>query len=243
MTRIKICGITHVDDAYCACEAGVDFLGFILYSKSPRCVHPAQVADVISAMRGEFGALAPRFVGVFVDEPPERVREIMERTGLDLAQLHGSEPPHEVATLAPRAFKALRPQTLDEARAAAAAYRPAFLQAEDLPQLLLDAYHPQRLGGTGTQADPKIAAALAGEVRLLLAGGLAPDTVGEAIARVAPWGVDVSSGVELAGQPGHKDRGRVRALVAAVRAASAGPGSPSRGSADVDPGSPSPSSA
>jgi phosphoribosylanthranilate isomerase len=222
MTRIKICGITNLDDAYCACEAGVDFLGLILYPKSPRCVHPGQIADLIAALRGEFGTLAPRFVGVFVNELPERVREIMECTGLDLAQLHGSEPPYEVAALTPRAFKALRPQMLDEARATAAAYRPAFLQAEDLPQLLLDAYHPQRLGGTGTQADPEIAVALAGEVRLLLAGGLTPDTVGEAIGRVAPWGIDVSSGVEIAGQPGRKDRGRMRALVAAVRAADAG---------------------
>ena len=86
MTRIKICGITNVDDARCAAESGADFLGFIFYPKSPRFVTLEQVGAITRAIRDEFGADGPRFVGVFVDEPVERVRTILDEAGLDLAK-------------------------------------------------------------------------------------------------------------------------------------------------------------
>jgi len=121
MTYIKVCGLTNLDDARCAAEAGADFLGFIFYPKSPRFVTPEQVAAITQAIRREFGIRAPRCVGVFVDEPVERVRAILDSAGLDLAQLHGSEPPAEVRALQPRAFKAIRPQRCDDAEAAVAA--------------------------------------------------------------------------------------------------------------------------
>jgi phosphoribosylanthranilate isomerase len=217
MTHVKICGITNIDDALCAAEAGVDFLGFIFYPPSPRYVTPEQAAAVLQGVRDEFGVPAPRGVGVFVDESVERVQAVFEMASLDLAQLHGSESPAQVQRLYPRAFKALRPPTRDEAEAAVATYAPVVPSDAALPQFLLDAYHPLQFGGTGLQADLELAAALARRFRLLLAGGLKPETVGTAIERVRPWGVDVSSGVERA--KGVKDHGRVRAFIEAVRAA------------------------
>jgi phosphoribosylanthranilate isomerase len=221
MTRVKICGITNVDDARCAAEAGADFLGFVFYPPSPRCVTPERAAMIVRAIRRERGAEAPRFVGVFVNAPATGVRAILDGVGLDLAQLHGDEPPAEIRALHPRAFKALRPQTRAEAEAAVAAYGDAVPPAGAIaaPQFLVDAYHPAQFGGTGIPADLVVARSLAQRFRLLLAGGLTPETVGAAIAVVGPWGVDVSSGVERA--KGVKDHARVRAFIQAVRAADA----------------------
>jgi phosphoribosylanthranilate isomerase len=159
-------------------------------------------------------------VGVFVDEPQARVEAALDAVGLDLAQLHGSEPPAAIAGLAPRAFKAIRPRTRMQAEAALDIYRETAPDAANLPQLLVDAYHPQQKGGTGRQADAGLAGWLAGRVRLLLAGGLTPDNVGAAVRSIRPWGVDVSSGVER--RPGVKDPARVRAFIEAVRTADRG---------------------
>ncbi|RME13208.1 MAG: phosphoribosylanthranilate isomerase [Ardenticatenia bacterium] len=216
-TFIKICGLTNEDDALAAAEAGADFLGFVFYPKSPRYVTPETVARIVETVRATYGADAPRFVGVFVDETPERVRAILDTAGLDLAQLHGSEPPAEVRMLAPRAFKAIRPQTRGDAEATTAAYAHVIPREAHLPQFLMDAYHPWEVGGTGIVADWAVGLVLARSYRLLLAGGLTPETVGAAIARVQPWGVDVSSGVER--EKGRKDHARLRAFVEAVRTA------------------------
>lgn len=217
-TRIKICGLTNLEDARCAAEAGADLLGFIFYPQSPRFVTPERAAAIIQAIRREFGD-APRCVGVFVNEPVESVRTLLDSIGLDLAQLHGHEPPAEVQMLHPRAFKALRPQARSDAEAAVATYRDVVPDDDSLPQFLLDAYHPQHYGGTGIPADLAVARWLARRFRLLLAGGLRPETVGAAVERVRPWGVDVSSGVEAA--KGIKDHARVWAFVKAVQAVDA----------------------
>lgn len=216
-TRVKICGLTNLDDARCAAAAGADFLGFILYPKSPRYVTPEQIAAITGAIRAEFGRGAPRCVGVFVNEPPDHVWACLDAAELDLAQLHGDELPAEVQRLHPFAFKAIRPPSGADAEASLALYRPTFPENGSLPQLLLDAFHPQRYGGTGLQVDLSVARPVARRCRLLLAGGLAPETVGEAIRTVQPWGVDVSSGVERA--KGLKDRARVEAFIRAVHAA------------------------
>ena len=220
MTTCKICGITTVDDACTAVEAGADMLGFIFYNKSPRYVTPETAAFIAGALRGAYGIRAPRFVGVFVDEPAARIRAMLDTIGLDLAQLHGSEPPARVRQLCPRAFKAIRPRTQEQAQVALNTYHDTMPDDARLPQLLVDAYHPQQLGGTGHTTDLDLARWLAGRVRLLLAGGLTPDNVGAAIGQIQPWGVDVSSGVELC--PGTKDPVRVRAFIQAVRAADSG---------------------
>jgi phosphoribosylanthranilate isomerase len=211
-------------DARCAAGAGADLLGFIFYHKSPRFVQPQQAAAIVQAIRADFGTGAPRFVGVFVDEPPDSVRRTLDLAGLDLAQLHGDESPGQVQALRPRAFKAIRPRTAGEALAAVAAYcqdapgddaPPAYAPAAYAPQLLLDAYHPQQLGGTGLAADVAVAQSIAGRCRLMLAGGLTPETVAAAIEAVRPWGVDVSSGVERT--RGRKNHERVQAFIRAAR--------------------------
>jgi phosphoribosylanthranilate isomerase len=218
VTRIKICGITNVADARCAAAAGADFLGFIFYPKSPRFVTPERAAVITQAIRDEFGTSAPRCTGVFVDEPAAHVTEVLDSAGLDLAQLHGDEPPAVVQSLYPHAFKAIRPQTPADANAAIAKYRGAIAALRDgdvnLPQLLIDAYHPGQYGGTGISADLAVVGPIARQVRLLLAGGLTPETVASAIEQVRPWGVDVSSGVEAA--KGIKDHAKVRTFIQAV---------------------------
>ena len=226
MVYVKICGITNLEDARCAAEAGADFLGFIFYPPSPRYIAPEQAGEITQAIRAEFTDTSPRFVGVFVDEPINAVRATIETAGLDLAQLHGAETPADIAALAPYAFKALRPQTLTEAQEALRQYLPQRIEwiptdissiqpAESIPELLVDAYHPKQKGGTGLAVDVEIARWMAERCRLLLAGGLTPENVADAITQVHPWGVDVSSGVEAA--KGKKDHTKVKAFIEATK--------------------------
>lgn len=223
--RIKICGLTNLDDALAAAEAGADLLGFIFYAKSPRAVDARTVAQIIRELKhSSQPRLTPhasrstphvslRTVGVFVNSSLEQVMRTLDECGLDLAQLHGEETPELLAALPGRAFKALRPR--DVAEAADQAARFAHLGPAGGPDLLVDAYHPTLRGGAGQTGDWQLAADLAGQHRLLLAGGLTPDNVAQAIAQVRPWGVDVASGVEAA--PGRKDHARLRAFVASVK--------------------------
>jgi phosphoribosylanthranilate isomerase len=178
-TKIKICGITNLDDARCAVEAGVDFLGFIFFPKSPRFILPEEAAALTRGIRVDYGGHAPRLVGVFVNESVERVQAVLGAVGLDLAQLHGDESPETVARLVPRAFKAIRPQTRQDVDQALAAYGQVLPDDAEVPQLLVDAYHPERLGGTGLQADVGLAGTAARRCRLMLAGGLGPVGPGE----------------------------------------------------------------
>ncbi|HNS04223.1 MAG TPA: phosphoribosylanthranilate isomerase [Anaerolineae bacterium] len=216
-TRVKICGLTNLDDALVATEAGADLLGFIFYEKSPRNVTPRQVRDIIDQLGVAGNRLpstvhrSPLLVGVFVNPSLEQVTRTLDYCGLDLAQLHGEEAPELLAALPGRAFKALRPK--DAAEAASQAGQFARFGPAGGPDLLVDAYHPTLRGGGGQTGDWSLAAGLAAQHRLLLAGGLTPDNVAAAIAQVQPWGVDVASGVEAT--PGRKDHNRVRAFLAA----------------------------
>lgn len=211
--KIKICGITNVEDGLVAAQAGADYLGFIFYARSTRCVTVAQAQAVMAAVRRQGGARSPQGVGVFVNTPPAAVRHILYSAGLAYAQLHGDEGPAEMVMQRGRAFKALRPATLDEGLASVARFDG--LEAEGGPGLLVDAFHPSAYGGAGQQGDWALAAALARRApRMLLAGGLTPDNVAAAIQTVGPWGVDVSSGVEKA--PGRKDHARIAAFMAAT---------------------------
>jgi phosphoribosylanthranilate isomerase len=222
MTRIKICGIITLADGMTAAQAGADLLGFIFYPKSPRYIAPEQAAEITQGIRVEMGDAAPRFVGVFVNEDVDHLLAVYQTAGLDYAQLHGGEPPALLQKLQPWAFKALRPGTPQEAQADAEWYGD--FGPPDGPQLLIDAYDPDVYGGTGKKADWFAAADLARTYpRLLLAGGLTPENVAQAIGTVRPWGVDVSSGVERA--PGHKDPDAIHAFIRHARAAdrSAGP--------------------
>ena len=214
--KVKICGLTRVEDAVVAVEAGADLLGFILHPKSPRYIEPSAVADLLAELRERVARALPITVGVFVNRPADEVRRVLDRTGLDLAQLSGDEDAAAIAVLQGRGYKAVRPTDPDAAAALADRYAP--FPGPDAPQLMVDAYSPTAYGGTGEVSDWPLARGLTGKVtRLLLAGGLTPGNVAHAIATVGPWGVDVASGVEAA--PGHKDHAKVRAFIAAAHAA------------------------
>lgn len=207
MLRVKICGITNLEDAALAVRLGVDALGFIL-APSPRQVSPETVRDIV---RG----IPPlvETVGVFVNEAPSRVREIMGFCGLDLAQLHGDESPDDCEALAPRAIKAVRLR--DESSLAAAATYRGKVRA-----LLLEPYVKGRRGGTGTTLDWDLAARVKLGIPVILAGGLNPENVGRAVSVVRPFAIDVNSGVEE--RPGRKSPALMDRLMEIVRHLHAG---------------------
>jgi phosphoribosylanthranilate isomerase len=211
MTLVKICGITNAADAHCACEAGADLLGFVFYPKSRRSVTREQVREISQELRRSYKEKHPTTVGVFVNEELETVAQAMHTCGLDFAQLHGSEPPELVKALRDRGirvFKALR-------IGSAADLAP--MTQYDCSAFLLDAYVPGQPGGTGHTFDWSLAIRAKRNGRVILAGGLTPDNVAQAVATVLPWAVDVSSGVEKA--PGHKDAEKVHRFVSSAKAA------------------------
>ena len=205
MTKIKICGIKTVDDALAAMDAGADMLGFNFYPKSPRYIDPGVCRDIMAVMR-KFGQIT--YVGVFVNASVAAIRATLETCALSLVQLHGDETPEIMRSLDGKAFKAFRGVPLnveDFAR-------------EEAPAFLIDASVTGKYGGTGAKADWSAAAELAKQYPLLLAGGLTPENVVDAVRRVQPWGVDVASGVESS--PGVKDAAKMNAFVKAVRSKS-----------------------
>jgi phosphoribosylanthranilate isomerase len=208
--KVKICGITTLDDAIMAAEAGADMLGFNFYMQSPRYIKPAVCASILLRFYDR-GFTTPA-VGVFVNEPVGKVWETMDNCSLQLAQLHGDETPNELMELGSRAYKAIRPRNLEEAKRLLQEFSGC---GASEPGFLLDTHQVGSYGGTGLRADWKVAAEIALETNLFLAGGLIPESVVPAIQSVNPWGVDVASGVESA--PGKKDRQKVLDFVEAVR--------------------------
>ncbi|HEX2621419.1 MAG TPA: phosphoribosylanthranilate isomerase [Phototrophicaceae bacterium] len=218
MTKVKICGITTLDDACFAVEAGADMLGLNFYPKSKRYISPENAAKICQTLRETYGEGCPVLVGVFVNESAPNMLETLQTVGLDFAQLSGDELAEILVDLNGAGFKVIRPATLVQAQEETCQYALHSSISEDIPSLLLDAYHPDEYGGTGLQAAEETANVVkAGVTRLMLAGGLTPDNVAERVAAVQPWGVDVASGVE-SGQPGVKDRDKVRTFIQAVRA-------------------------
>ena len=203
MTKIKFCGIKTIPDALAAVNAGADLIGFNFYPKSPRYVDVGMCRNIMSVMR-QIGKVT--CVGVFVNASVAEILATMDTLGLNLAQLHGDEPPTTLKALDGKAFKAFRgiPSTIDG------------FERQDAPAFLVDAAVKGVYGGSGVTADWDGAAELAKKYPLLLAGGLTPENVAEAVSRVKPWGVDVASGVESA--PGKKDAGLMVRFVKAVRA-------------------------
>jgi len=204
MIKIKICGITNIEDALAAVEAGADALGFVFYNKSPRNISPDQAALLIRRL--------PPFVqavGLFVNEELAAVNGIADRCGLDIVQLHGDESPAYCSGVRRRLIKAFRVKDetcLD------------LINGYDVAACLLDAWSPTAYGGTGKTFNWEIAAAAAAaSKRIILAGGLTPENVAAAVRAVRPYAVDVSSGVESA--PGIKDREKIRSLVRNARSA------------------------
>lgn len=200
MTKIKICGIKTVTDAMVAMEAGADLIGFNFYSKSPRYIDVGICRDIMFVMR-RYGHV--QYTGVFVNAPVEQILATMDTCGLALAQLHGDETPDMLNALEGKAFKAFRGD-LDES-----------MIIKGTPAFLIDAAVKGSYGGSGVKADWSAAAELAKKHQFLLAGGLTPENVAEAVKQVNPWGVDVASGVES--EPGKKDAAKMSAFIKAVR--------------------------
>ena len=210
-TRVKICGLTNAADALMAVDAGADALGFVFVPGTPRFVEAASAS--VSGWIRRLPPLVVR-VGLFVDAAPETVRETLRQTGIETVQFHGDETPDYCRSFrdAARVIKAFRvrgPESLD--------LLPHYADAVD--GYLLDAWVPGAHGGTGARFDWELAAAARGRVApLILAGGLDPGNVAEAVRRVRPFAVDVSSGVERS--PGLKDPAKVRELIRAAKSAS-----------------------
>jgi len=204
--RVKICGITNVEDALAAVEAGADALGFMFYAQSPRNA-PLETATAIIRQLPPFVAK----VGVFVNPAEAAVREAILRCGLDTLQFHGDETPDFCQKFSPhKVYKAFRIQSLESLRA---------LPAYRTDAWLLDSFTPDKRGGTGARFNWDLAVEAKKIGRsIILAGGLTPENVAEAVAKVKPYAVDVSSGVESA--PGKKDHRRLREFIGAARAAS-----------------------
>lgn len=199
MTRVKICGISDVASALVAAEAGANAIGLI-FARSRRRVTIDRAREIAAAL--------PPFiakVGVFVDEDRGRIEKIMQDCGLNVVQLHGRESPEFCAGLRIPVVKAIRVK--DRASLAAmAAYR--------VSAFLLDSYDPEAAGGTGRAFDWALAAEVSRGMRVILSGGLNPDNVQEALERVQPFGIDVSSGVEA---DGRKDHRKIREFILRVR--------------------------
>ncbi len=232
MFRIKICGITTVDDAQAVAQAGADAVGLNFFGKSRRFVEPAQARRIVEALPPEVVK-----VGLFVNASQDEVCGTFDSVGLDLVQLHGDEPPDFLARLGGRPIlKAFRlgqediyygagQLDLDTVRR----YLDACRERACVPRLVLvDAHVPGAYGGTGRLADwdalesEKQARAQEAFPPLVLAGGLTADNVAEAIQRVRPHAVDTAGGVESA--PGHKDAALVERFVRSARAAFEGLG-------------------
>ena len=200
---MKICGITRASDAGLATAAGADAIGFVFWPRSPRTISPAQAASIWIT-----GALVAR-VGVFVNESPDAVTAIVREARLTAVQLHGDESVDDYRSCGAPLIKAVGLSSPGDVS------RIASLPAD--VTVLVDASDVVRRGGTGQVANWSLAAELARVRPIVLAGGLTPANVGEAIHHVRPWAIDVSSGVEAA--PGIKDAAKLTALFEAVNVA------------------------
>jgi len=202
--RSKICGITRIEDALAAAEAGADAIGFVFYAKSPRAVDVRQARAIIAEL--------PPFVttvGLFVNASRCELNEILEVVPLDLLQFHGDETPQACEGYHRPWIKALRVRPGDDLEAACQLYAGA-------RGILLDTYVAGVPGGTGEAFDWSLVPAHLSKP-IILAGGLSADNVGQAIAQVRPYAVDVSGGVELA--KGIKDAAKIEAFMQAVKQA------------------------
>jgi phosphoribosylanthranilate isomerase len=202
--KVKICGITNIDDAVAAVDFGADALGFVFFEKSPRYISHANAATIIKKL--------PSFtttIGVFVNEKPEQIEKIIDLTHIDAVQLHGNEPP-EMCDISRRVIKAIRVKSLES-------LDPLINYKDKVSAFLLDTFTPDILGGTGQIFNWDIAIYAKQFGKIILAGGLTPDNVAEAIRRVRPYGVDVSSGVEA--KKGKKDYRKMKLFIERAKGA------------------------
>jgi len=203
IVRVKLCGLTRLEDVLLGVELGVDAFGFNFVEDSPRRITPAQARDLCAAV--------PPFtsrVGVFADQLPRVMEATALLAGLTCLQLHGDEPPESCRSIALPWYKAHR---------VGEDFQPESVSRYRSSTCLLDAYEPGRKGGTGTTFDWSVARLTSAYARVIVAGGLTPVNVGDAIATARPYAVDAGSGVESA--PGKKDRKLLREFMQRVREA------------------------
>ena len=197
MIKVKICGITNKEDALYAVECGADALGFIFYEKSPRYIEPDNAKTIIAAL--------PPFVttvGVFVNKDFNDIRDMALLTGITVVQLHGDESPSYCNLVEGKLIKAIRVKNDRSIEG---------LKKYDVDAFLLDSFDKNSFGGSGLTFDWKLAEKAKQYGKIILAGGLTPDNVEEAVKKVVPYGVDVSSGVEK--KPGIKDNNKVKEFI------------------------------
>lgn len=210
MVLVKICGITNLDDALAAADAGADALGFNFYPRSPRYLKPEVASTIVDRLHADYPNVVS--VGVFVNESLDAIEKLAASAGVSALQLHGSETPEYCSALPGR--------YLIKVFSASEDFAPEKVLDYDVQTVMLDAFDKDAFGGTGKLGNWSVAR----ETRelfpkLFLAGGLSPENVADAIKQVKPYAVDACSRLETA--PGLKDHARVRAFVAAVRAATA----------------------
>jgi indole-3-glycerol phosphate synthase/phosphoribosylanthranilate isomerase/anthranilate synthase/indole-3-glycerol phosphate synthase/phosphoribosylanthranilate isomerase len=209
--QVKICGLRTHEHLNAAIEAGADMLGLVFYEPSHRYIPPQQVQVLLEsvpcfAASAKDGQAAPDLVGVFVNKDADFINDIVEQVGLHFVQLHGNEPPEFCQGIKAPVLKALHLRSSEDI-GKVKAYKQATWR------ILLDTPTPA-WGGTGIAHDWSLARSVAQETAIILAGGLTPENVAEAICQVRPWGVDVSSGVET---NKNKDIGKIRAFIENVR--------------------------
>jgi len=199
--KVKICGLTNLEQALSCAELGVDWIGLNCWPGSSRYIAPEQAREIVRALPESLTT-----VGVFVNEPRESLEKIMIETRIDLAQLHGDESLEFTAKLSFPFFKAFR---------VSPEFQLEQIQKFGKEYFLLDAFSKQHYGGSGQKLDWDIANVASGLGKLILAGGLTPENVADAVKIVQPWGVDVCSGVES--EPGVKDMWRVEKFIRNLR--------------------------
>jgi phosphoribosylanthranilate isomerase len=204
MTLIKICGITNLDDALAAIDAGADALGFNFYKPSPRYITPQNAREIIAQL-----PKSVRKIGVFVNEEPEIVKNVAAESGVTALQLHGDESPDYCRELAVN-------QSIIKTFAVSSDFDSSVTQRYQVDAIMLDTKHNSLRGGTGRVFDWSIAQQASKIIpKLFLAGGLSPENVADAIESVHPFAVDACSSLEV--MPGKKNHERIRAFVEAVR--------------------------
>lgn len=203
MGRVKICGITNIEDAVAAAEYGADAIGFVFQPKSPRAITPETAKNIVSAL--------PPFIttiGVFVNESKREIERIIRYVGLNIVQLHGNEPP-DACQLNKKVIKAIRVKDLTDLEP---------LKRYDVSAFLLDTYSPHTMGGTGQIFNWDIAVEAKKFGRIILAGGLNHENIEEAIKWVLPYGIDVATGVE-SNKKGEKDHKKLKLFIEKAREA------------------------
>ncbi|MDI6889315.1 MAG: phosphoribosylanthranilate isomerase [Thermodesulfovibrionales bacterium] len=202
--KVKICGITNLNDALAAVDSGADALGFVFFEGSPRYIPHDEAYTIIKEL--------PSFtttIGVFVNEKTKQIEKIVGLTGIDVVQLHGDETP-EMCDISRRIIKAIRVKSLES-------LDPLKNYKDKVSAFLLDTFTPEILGGTGQMFNWDIAVEAKQFGRIILAGGLTPDNIADSVRRVRPYGVDVSSGVES--EKGKKDHEKMKLFIERAKGA------------------------